>query len=51
MAPAKRDHKLTVMLSEDEMEALKALAAEAGFTASQIIRVLVRTAHAKKFGN
>ena len=50
MGKVARDHKLTVMLSEDEMDALKQIADEAGFTASQMIRVLVRAAHEKKFG-
>jgi hypothetical protein len=37
-----RDHKLTVLLTKDEMETLQALAEAEGRTVSQTIRELIK---------
>lgn len=49
MATAK-DTKLTAMITEDDMTMLKALSEADDVSASQIVRLLIRRAHAEKFG-
>jgi Arc/MetJ-type ribon-helix-helix transcriptional regulator len=49
MAPTERDTTVTVRMSKDERAMLEALAESVGLSASDIIRQLVRAAHAEKF--
>ncbi len=50
MASAK-DTKLTAMITEDDMAKLKALSDLDDVSASQVVRLLIRRAHAERFGD
>ena len=44
-----KDTKLTLMVSESDMAQLKQLAAADDVSASHVVRILIRKAHAERF--
>ena len=50
MATQERDDVVTVRLSRDERNMLKALAGVDGISLSDVVRMLVRREHASRFG-
>jgi hypothetical protein len=50
MAPTEREKRLHLLLSDDEDRMLRALADDAGLTASDIVRQLIRAAFIDRFG-
>ena len=50
MAPTEREKRLHMLLSDDEDRMLRALADDAGLTASDIVRQLIRAAFIDRFG-
>lgn len=50
MTTQERDDVVTVRLSRDERNMLKALAGADGISLSDVIRMLVRREHASRFG-
>lgn len=47
--PDPKDTKLTLMVSEPDMAMLKALAEVDDVSASHVVRILIRKAHAERF--
>lgn len=50
MSPAERENAITVRMSKDERRMLDALAEADGISISDVVRMLVRRAHADRFG-
>jgi antitoxin component of RelBE/YafQ-DinJ toxin-antitoxin module len=47
---ADRDRQLHLRVSSEEQDMVQALADDAGLTASDVVRTLVRKAHRERFG-
>ena len=50
MAPVERDRQFRIMMSDEEMEMVRTLADQAGLTASDIVRQLIRREYEQKAG-